>query len=250
MSTRPVVMISSTARDLPEHREQARLGCHRAGFSSDQMMESLTALDEDAVSISLKMVEEADIYIGIFAQHYGHVPKGRDISITEMEYDKAVELDKPRLVFFSHKKHPFTEDDFDLGEASVKLKALKERIGEVRVAAFFKSPEDLRGHVGEALGKLRKNFEADNFEEASASAQRLHRRTPIPKAPEPYIAHPYTLSQTRDLIGRRFQLNVLNDWVTKPVSMAEDATIFCFVAIGGIGKSALAWKWFTQQSII
>ncbi len=123
MSThRPTVMISSTARDLPEHREQARLGCHRAGFSSEQMMENLTALDEEAISISLKMVEEADIYLGIFAGRYGHVPKGKGISITEMEYDKAVELDKPRLIFFAHKDHQFTAEDFEIGEASIKLK--------------------------------------------------------------------------------------------------------------------------------
>ena len=38
-----VVMISSTVQDLPEHRDQVRLGCHRAGFPSDQMMENLTA---------------------------------------------------------------------------------------------------------------------------------------------------------------------------------------------------------------
>ena len=32
MTPRKVVMISSTARDLPKHREQVRLACERAGF--------------------------------------------------------------------------------------------------------------------------------------------------------------------------------------------------------------------------
>ena len=100
------VMISSTARDLPEHRDQVRLGCQRAGFPSDQMMENLTALDGNAVDVSLKMVEEADIYLGIFAYRYGYVPDGADISITEMEYNRAVELNKARLIFFIHEDHP------------------------------------------------------------------------------------------------------------------------------------------------
>ena len=34
-------------------------------------MENLTALDSNAVDISLRLVEEADVYIGIFAYRYG-----------------------------------------------------------------------------------------------------------------------------------------------------------------------------------
>ena len=34
MANRKVVMISSTARDLPEHRDEIRLGCERAGFAA------------------------------------------------------------------------------------------------------------------------------------------------------------------------------------------------------------------------
>ena len=244
MSSRRTVMISSTARDLPEHRDEVWLGCHRAGFASGQMMENLTALDKDAVEFSLKMVEDADIYLGIFAYRYGYVPKGSDVSITEMEYNKAVELVKPRLVFFIHENHPVTGRDIERGEGSAKLEAFKERVGKDRVAAFFKSPGDLRGHVVEALVRLRKDLEGDQQPNPKEVAKRLHRQTPIPVPPTPYIAHPYTLSQTRDLVGRRKELNALTDWVAKPDSPAYDAAIFCIVAIGGMGKSALTWKWF------
>ena len=77
-------MISSTARDLPEHREQVRLACERAGYEPREMMEHLTALNKDAVEASLRMVEEADVYLGILAYRYGTVPTGYDLSITEM----------------------------------------------------------------------------------------------------------------------------------------------------------------------
>ena len=96
---RKVVMISSTARDLPEHRDQVRLACESAGFDPHEMMEHLPAVDADAVQASLTMVDQADIYVGIFAQRYGIVPEGHDISITEMEYNRAVEMNKPRLIF-------------------------------------------------------------------------------------------------------------------------------------------------------
>jgi len=127
MSERRVVMISSTARDLPEHREQVRQACERAGFAPHDMMEHLTALNTDAVGISLQMVERADVYVGIFANRYGYVPDGQDISITEMEYDRAVELNKPRLIFFSHEDHLFKTKDFEAGPGADKLTALKDR---------------------------------------------------------------------------------------------------------------------------
>jgi hypothetical protein len=247
MSGRRVVMISSTARDLPKHRAQVRDACVRLGFDPREMMEYLTAEDDDPINVSLRMVAQADVYVGILAYRYGTVPTGYDISITEMEYNRAVELNKPRLIFLIGKDHPVYGDDFEIGAGAEKLKALKERIGESRVTAFFKSPEDLRSHVFEALNKLAKKFEAAETDDAVARvAAKLHRHSAIPAPPESYVAHPYTLLQTRELIGRQAELNALTDWVAKPGSRAFEARIFCFVAIGGMGKSALTWKWFNQ----
>jgi tetratricopeptide (TPR) repeat protein len=247
MSHRRSVMISSTARDLPTHREQARLACERAGFAPHDMMEHLTALNADAVAASLAMVESADIYIGIFAYRYGYLPNGSDKSITELEYDRAVELDKPRLIFFAHEDHPFTVKDVETGAGAVKLQALKDRIGKARVAAFFRSPEDLRANVVEALNAFAKGIQEGSAETASSQAvAQLHRRTFIPEAPVPYVAHPYTLLQTRELVGRRAELNLLTDWVSDPKAATGNASVLAIIAIGGMGKSAHAWTWFNQ----
>jgi tetratricopeptide (TPR) repeat protein len=248
MTDRRVAMISSTARDLSKkHREQVRLGCERAGFDPREMMEHLTALDKGAVEASLRMVEQADVYLGIFGYRYGTIPTGYELSITEMEYNHAVELGKPRLIFFIHKEHPVLIDDVETGRGAVKLNALKYRIGEARAAAFFKSAEDLRAHVVEALTALAK--EPDQGETGGAVvrvAAKLHRTMSIPAPPQPYIAHPYTLLQLRDLVGRKAELNSLTDWVADPAAVAFSCPVFCFVAIGGMGKSALTWKWFNQ----
>jgi tetratricopeptide (TPR) repeat protein len=166
------VMISSTARDLPEHREQVRLACERAGFAPHDMMEHLTALNADAIEASLRMVEQADVYLGIFANRYGYVPDGHDISITEMEYERAVALNKPRLIFFDHEDHVFKARDVETGPGAEKLSTLKERIGKAIVVAFFKSADDLRGHVGEALTRLGKELDAaEAAEKAKLDAQ-------------------------------------------------------------------------------
>lgn len=90
------VIVSSTARDLPEHREEVMDACLRQSMFP-KMMEHLPASDADAIAESLKLVDEANIYLGIFAHRYGYVPKGYDISITEMEYNRAVERGIPRM---------------------------------------------------------------------------------------------------------------------------------------------------------
>jgi transcriptional regulator with XRE-family HTH domain/tetratricopeptide (TPR) repeat protein len=67
----------------------------------------------------------------------------------------------------------------------------------------------------------------------------------IPAPPEPYIAHPYTLLQTEDLIGRRQELNLFARWVAEPEAFGH-ARILIMTAIGGAGKSALTWHWFQE----
>ena len=101
---RKTAMISSTSVNLPEHRQEAINACWRQGIFP-LAMEHLPARDADAIRVSLEMVDEADIYIGIYAWRYGHVPEGHDISITEMEFNRAVERGIPILVFTMHDDH-------------------------------------------------------------------------------------------------------------------------------------------------
>ncbi|MBV9211068.1 MAG: DUF4062 domain-containing protein [Acidobacteria bacterium] len=228
------VIISSTARDLPEHRKEVMDACLRQGMFP-VMMEYLPASDAEAISASLNLVDEADIYVGVFAHRYGYVPEGHDISITEMEYNRAVERKLPRLIFVMDKTHPITIEDVEQGEGATKLKALKERLQTENIVNFFDSPDDLRAHVINSLSKLRE-----------PDLTTFHYISDIPEPPEPFIAHPYTLLQTHRLVGRQPELNLLTDWVAKADSEIYKAHILNIVAIGGLGKSALTWKWFTD----
>ncbi len=230
------VMISSTALDLPEHRRETLNACLRAGMLP-LAMEAMPASDADALAESVRLVDDADIYVGILGHRYGHVPKGQDKSITHLEYERAIGRSIPVLMFLIHREHQLTIDDIET-ERAEELRRLKEEIGEERVVAYFKSPEDLRGHVLHALDEQRTAREG----RPQHTARGFHYISAIPAPPEPYIAHPYTLLQTTDLIGRRAELARLTDWVTRPEN--EGTVIFCLVALGGMGKSALSWKWF------
>ncbi len=243
-NARPVVMVSSTALDLPAHREQVLDACLRQS-TIPKMQEHLPASSSDAASgaeairVSLEMVDEADIYLGVFAHRYGYVPAGHDISITEMEYNRAVERGLTRLIFLMHDEHALRASDVETGEGAEKLKKLKERLKNENAVNFFKSPEDLRAHVINSLAQYREQH-------GKRDVTAFHYVGDIPQPPEPYIAHPYTLLQMRDLVGRNEELNVLTDWVAKPDSPVYGAHIFNVVAIGGMGKSALTWKWFND----
>jgi tetratricopeptide (TPR) repeat protein len=236
-------MISSTARDLPEHREEAMKACLRQGMFPI-MMENLPASDDEAIPASLKMVDEADIYLLILAHRYGYVPDANNptrISVTEHEYNRAVERKIPILTFVMHEDHPVKAADVEKGEGSVKLEAFKQR-ALLKVANFFKSPADLRADVIDSLSDHR-HRDVTSF----------HYVTEIPAPPTEFIAHPYTLLQTNNLVGRQKELKLLTDWIIgkdlefdSHKAPADSVRIMSVVAIGGMGKSALTWKWFND----
>ncbi len=68
----------------------------------------------------------------------------------------------------------------------------------------------------------------------------------IPKPPAAYVAHPYTLLSPGDLVGRQAELDRLTEWGARPGAELHCARVLCLVAIGGMGKSALSWKWFDE----
>jgi tetratricopeptide (TPR) repeat protein len=236
MANQLKVMISSTARDLPEHRKEVMDACLRQGMFPI-MMEHLPASDDQAIPASLKMVDEADIYLLILAHRYGYVPAANNpecLSVTEHEYNSAVERKIPILTFAMHADHPVKAADVEKGEGAVKLEAFKNR-ALLKGTNFFTSSADLRAHVINSLSHRR---------EADLTA--FHYVSDIPAPPEAFIAHPYTLLQTHRLVGRQPELNLLTDWVAEPNAEIYHARILNVVAVGGLGKSALTWIWFND----
>src|SRR5687768_2101966 len=89
------VMVSSTTLDLPEHRDKVRDAIERRGCFP-RMMEHATATGETALDFSLRLVDLAEVYIGIFGYRYGFIPDDpaknpNKLSITELEYRRALE---------------------------------------------------------------------------------------------------------------------------------------------------------------
>ena len=153
-------MISSTALDLPEHRAAVREACLSCGVLPIGM-EHLPARDATGITVSLEMVDKADIYLGIYAFRYGWVPDGSEVSITEMEFNRAIERQtqgklQEILIFTAHKEHRFTADDIEADKnAQAALRKFKDRASSGRVRKEFQSVEELRRLVTEALHELK-----------------------------------------------------------------------------------------------
>lgn len=236
-------MISSTARDLPEHRKLVEHACKRMGFDPIVMEDLVATSDADAIRASIFMVDESEVFIGIYAYRYGYIPDGSSVSITEMEFNRAKEKGIPRLVFLMHEEHEVKRSAIETGEAETKLNTFKERIGKEQIVRWFRSPVELQGEAFAALGKLISDQASTTDEKVALG---FHPPNLIPTAPAPYIAHPYSLLQTSQVVGRQGELNLLTDWVTTNRQVPTDVRLFNLIAIGGMGKSALTWKWFND----
>ena len=150
------------------------------------------------------------------------MPNPDKISITEMEFNRALERKqrgelKDILIFVMHDDHPIRARDKEDGpEAQEKLRRLKDRASAHRVRVAFSSAEDLRGLVLQSLSETLRRFEETKPDAKPSELAKLdlHPANVIPTTPQPYIAHPYSLLQTAQVIGRQAELNLLTDWVT------------------------------------
>jgi hypothetical protein len=143
-------MISSTAKDLAEYRKAVMDACLSVGVFPS-MMEHLPASDADAVQGSLRMVDGADLYIGVFAHRYGYIPQASSVSVTELEYNHAVERGIPILLFMIDVNQPVPSTMIETGDAREKLRSLKDKLQQHHIVNFFTTPDALRAEVIKSL---------------------------------------------------------------------------------------------------
>ena len=118
-------MISSTAYDLPKHREAAENACLREHFFP-VMMEHQARGSADALRLSLELVDRADVYVLILGRRYGEVAPGQDKSFTHLEFERATERGIPKLVLLMADDHPLLFADVETGPGAERVAKLRE----------------------------------------------------------------------------------------------------------------------------
>lgn len=144
------IYISSTYEDLKEHRKAVSEILQKAGHQV-VAMETYVASDRRPLERCLGDVASCDIYVGIFAWRYGHIPDKENPhrkSITELEYCEATKLKKPRLIFFAHDDWPVKLTDVD----RTSIQSLREKTEKGKLLrSIFTAPEGLAGDVAVAV---------------------------------------------------------------------------------------------------
>jgi tetratricopeptide (TPR) repeat protein len=240
--TKPRLFISSTKADLEAYRKVASDAAYRLGFDVD-MMEDFGPDGSAPVELCREKAESADLLLGLYAHRHGFQHKdfgGR--SLTQMEYEWAHDAGATVLAFIVDDDQPWSPKFIDKGDSAAALEAFKAKLLDTHVAVRFTSPDDLRAKLFQHLPKFNERTKI------APTDAKPTRAFPTPAPPEPYVVHRYTLLQTNQLIGRREELALLNSWVSGTGGPLTQARILCLVAIGGMGKSALTWKWFNESA--
>ncbi len=152
---RKKVYISSTSKDLGEHRSALKATLERAGFDVE-CMENYPAFDERPRDKCLADVAECDYYVLILAWRYGFQPEDdnpRRLSITHLEYEKAVRLKKPCLAFLLDPEHAWPPGRIDPNALSPRSKIgrFRQTVETAHGRRFFTTPDSLAAAVLEPL---------------------------------------------------------------------------------------------------
>jgi tetratricopeptide (TPR) repeat protein len=161
------IMVSSTFTDLAAHRREVIDAIHRFRFHPSVMEYSGARSDADVIEASLRMVRDAVAYVCVIGHKYGQTPADaarnpRRLSITELEFDEALRLGRPILLFLMADDHVVLPKDVEPhAKKRAKLDAFRKRAkradpaSEVdRVYDVFSSKEEFAKKAAIAIGLL------------------------------------------------------------------------------------------------
>jgi len=157
------IYISSTYEDLIEHRAAAAQILRQLGHEVISM-EDYVAEKSVPLNKVLKDVASCDAFVIIVAWRYGYVPISgpTDIigaiagssSITEYEYRKAVQEQKPILPFLLEERiswpTPFI-DGIGNNASPEPIRTLREMLKEQHLVCFFSSPDSLAKQIAASI---------------------------------------------------------------------------------------------------
>jgi hypothetical protein len=140
---RKTVFVSSTFRDLADHRravwellEKFDLGVRG--------MEAFGARTEGPLETCLAEVEQSNIYVGLIGFRLGSVAETSGKSFTQLEYERALELGLEILICLRDEESPVRLSDIDRETIPrEKLASFKRTLRENHTVDTFGDPADL-----------------------------------------------------------------------------------------------------------
>jgi len=150
---RRTVFVSSTYQDLGTYRKAIweLLGEFDVAIRG---MEEFGARSETPLETCLIEVEQSDIYVGIIGFRLGSVEESTGKSYTQLEYERALELERETLIYLIDEENAKVPIKFiDRGTSRDKLEAFKATLRDRHTVDTFVTEEDLIQKLRRDLGR-------------------------------------------------------------------------------------------------
>jgi len=246
-------MLSSTFLDLKEERSKAETVILGAGFKPEIMEHNGPLPGVDVITSSLEMVQDCSAYVLILASRYGEPPDDpvrnkEKLSLTELEFQYAEELDRPILVYVASDDYRPQKKFRERDELHAKLEAFamrSKRIKGTSLERVYREFDDAQQFIRDFaidIGNLKSNLEPSPLTEKFDEAGHQARVFGLPPAPK--LAARPKYGRSHEFEGRVTELYAINSWCRE----ADPKPMMVIDAIGGMGKSFLAWTWLEQHA--
>lgn len=220
--------LSSTYIDLVEYRRAVVDALDRLRVQVGRM-EIFGALPKEPIAACLDEVADCDLFIGVYAHRYGHVPAGTQTSITELELRHARRLGKPVFCFVVADTQPWPPAMIEGDIGQTMLKDLKKSLSEALVYDTFDSPGNLALKVVTSVS----NHVMSSHQRGAREPELLER------------IYATFSSHHNTLFGRAAEM----DGIARLLSPTSPLKGVALLAIGGMGKTALAREFCVTREI-
>jgi tetratricopeptide (TPR) repeat protein len=241
------IMLSSTFTDLEEHRERAIEAISHFGYMPKVMEHTGPRADADVIESSLNMVRDSVAYVGVISLKYGQTPYDADRnpdrrSITELEFNEALRLNRPVVLFIMDAEHLVRGADVEIDlEKRKKLDEFRERAkcmraGEEvqRIYGGFDSLEKFSTSAAIAIGNLVRQLDK------SASSE----KPAVDRNYSPTLSN-VPINVPRHFLGRDDDLASIDRALN---SGDGRAAITALHGLRGVGKTTLAAAYAESHS--
>jgi hypothetical protein len=130
-------------------------------------MTNFGSADQEPTTVSLRELEQCQIYLAIFGHRYGFVPEGETSSITHQEYEFAHRLFQEKkmrlLIYLANDRVPMLPKLIEPEWKRLKQEQFRALLMKRHVVQEFDSPDDLAGWVATQLPRLRREIEENIF---------------------------------------------------------------------------------------
>lgn len=154
------VFVSSTFKDLIEERQAAVSAILKAGHIPAGM-ELFTSADKSQMETIKKWIDESDVYMLVLGGRYGSLEPSSGVSYTELEYDYALEQEKPLFsvvindIALENKVKEYGTEMMEKKNPK-ELNMFKEKVLS-NISSFFDDYKDIKLCVHESLSDFSTN---------------------------------------------------------------------------------------------